>query len=572
VLGKYRLHFHLLGSTRRGASVVGASIWDSANRWVTIHGTNFLVVRDCVGYNSIGHGFFLEDGTEQYNVLDHNLAVQARHAKELPQQVLPFDHNAGGGFWWGNCLNTFTRNVAAECDEYGFRFDMQKTADFDPELTVQGLDGKASKVDVRTQPYVRFEDNESHCQRRHSYNLGGFGINDSNPSAAGSMSKFGVAGVGPDQKHPMIIRNCRAWNTHWAFHSLSPYVMLDHFDVFNAEYCLWFNPWKQHAYRDINLTEVKEANFPGEKGVRDVGLPKDQFPNGIEPVDDLPPQTVITHVLKADQRKLRIRGTTSDNGDVKQVLVNGKPATSVRANFAEWEIVLDDPRPASANITAYAEDTAGNVEKLAHVVSLPAPASAREQAPNYPPLSGPPLALATPRQDVEWTMEVGCQHCHFSEDTGIKTCSGNCGPAARYKDKVYYLRGNTSKEFGKGGIWLVKGALSGDGRTVVVTEMKMTAAAEEDSAASVAAPASENLEWTGVVFHTGKFLPSLTVGSQKYGLKPAKSASSEVKATLTRIGGGELTGYFKIGGTTYNDDVRDWIVVEAIAPVAGAGK
>ena len=66
----------------RGSSVIGASIWDSHNRWLTIHGTNYLVVRDCVGYQSIGHGFFLEDGTEVYNVLDRNLAVQA-----LPRQA-----------------------------------------------------------------------------------------------------------------------------------------------------------------------------------------------------------------------------------------------------------------------------------------------------------------------------------------------------------------------------------------------------------------------------------------------------------------------------------------------------
>ena len=77
MLGRYSLHFHLCGDTMRGSSVIGASIWDSGNRWLTIHGTNYLVVRDCVGYRSIGHGFFLEDGTEVYNVLDRNLAVQA---------------------------------------------------------------------------------------------------------------------------------------------------------------------------------------------------------------------------------------------------------------------------------------------------------------------------------------------------------------------------------------------------------------------------------------------------------------------------------------------------------------
>jgi hypothetical protein len=83
LLGRYALHFHLAGDTMRGSYVVGASIWDSGNRWLTIHGTNYLVVRDCVGYQSLGHGFFLEDGTEVYNVLDRNLSVQAFTAKPL---------------------------------------------------------------------------------------------------------------------------------------------------------------------------------------------------------------------------------------------------------------------------------------------------------------------------------------------------------------------------------------------------------------------------------------------------------------------------------------------------------
>jgi hypothetical protein len=54
--------------------------------------------------------------------------------------------------------------------------------------------------------------------------------------------------------------------------------------------------------------------------------------------------------------KRAVRGTTSDNGPVKRVLVNGKEARAVAGNFAEWE--------------AYAEDGAGNVEKRPHVVAL----------------------------------------------------------------------------------------------------------------------------------------------------------------------------------------------------------
>ena len=156
----------------RGSSVIGASIWDSDNRWLTIHGTNYLVVRDCVGYQSIGHGFFLEDGTEVYNVLDRNLAVQALRGKPLPKQVLPFDQNDGAGFWWANSLNTFTRNVACENDRYGFRFEATQTSRFDLTLPIQQPDGSGKPIDIRTLPFVRFEDNEAHCDGLYGVNLG----------------------------------------------------------------------------------------------------------------------------------------------------------------------------------------------------------------------------------------------------------------------------------------------------------------------------------------------------------------------------------------------------------------
>jgi hypothetical protein len=246
VLGRYSLHYHLVGNTMRGSSVIGASVWDSGNRWLTIHGTNYLVVRDCIGYQSMGHGFFLEDGTEIYNVLDRNLAVQAYTAKPLPKQILPFDKNDGSGFWWANSLNAFTRNVACECDEYGYFFQATKTADFDPVLPVQQADGSRRPVDIRTLPFIRFEDNEAHCQRRHAFNLGG-GV---------PFGKPNVDGVGPDEHHPFVIRNMKIWNVHWAFHPVSPAVLVEHMDMYDSEYGIWRPVYDHHAYRGINMDRV----------------------------------------------------------------------------------------------------------------------------------------------------------------------------------------------------------------------------------------------------------------------------------------------------------------------------
>jgi G8 domain len=362
VLGRYSLHYHLVGDTMRGSSVIGASIWDSANRWLTIHGTNYLVVRDCVGYQSIGHGFFMEDGTEVYNVLDRNLAVQAFIGKPLPKQVLPYDKNDGSGFWWANSLNSFTRNVACDCDEYGYFFQAPKTADFDPALNVQQPDGSRKRVDIRVLPFIRFDDNEAHCQRRHAFNLGG-GVPFGEPT---------VAGVGPDERHPFVIRNMKVWNVHWAFHPVSPSVLVDKMDIHDADYGVWRPVYTRHAYRGITMAVVPRGNqYAFADATRQPR--EDSFPRPLDPVDDLPPATVITLTRALDGSRLLVRGTTLDNGTVAQVLVNGQPARALTPNFAEWEVVLSGVPAGAVKVTAHAADAAGNVEKRPHVVVLATP-------------------------------------------------------------------------------------------------------------------------------------------------------------------------------------------------------
>jgi hypothetical protein len=94
------------------------------------------------------------------------------------------------------------------------------------------------------------------------------------------------------------------------------------------------------------------------------------YPKPLDPVDDLPPATVITHVTRSAAGGVLVRGTTSDNGPVRRVLVNGAEATARAANFAEWEVVLPG---VPARLAAHAEDAAGNVEPRPHVVLVTIP-------------------------------------------------------------------------------------------------------------------------------------------------------------------------------------------------------
>jgi hypothetical protein len=465
VLGRYALHYHLCGNSMRGSHVIGASIWDSHNRWLTIHGTNYLVVRDVVGYQSIGHGFFMEDGTEVYNSLDRCLAIAARSGRRLPKQVLPFDANDGAGFWWSNSLNSFTRNVAADCGEYGFRLEATPSSSFDiTSLDVMQPDGSVRKTDIRTLPFVRFEGNEVHSTH------GLYGINLGE----------GVRNVGPDPQHPFVIRNTKIWNVHYGLRPQVPSLLAENLSI-KSHYGIYHPNYNHHVYRNVTIREsgtepfnrghdddslqhgvvtvdgltfercrsggmplvqISDDNSTGRaethirglvnrdwKNSRDAAIvnlgggprpkPKTErgvpiylhdhfgpgrtalvvstrspeykaepdkyrvekpltgdesrvaevgkiaFPEVLQPVDDLPPATVITHVARQDDGSLLVRGTVIDNGEVRRVVVNGQDAALDSAT-GTWEASLPAPASAHGTVSAHSEDAAGNVERLAH--------------------------------------------------------------------------------------------------------------------------------------------------------------------------------------------------------------
>ncbi len=487
VLGRYAIHFHLVGDTMRGSGVVGAAIVDSHNRWVTVHGTRYLVVRDCVGYQSVGHGFFLEDGMEVFNLLDRNLGVQAFQGKALKGQALPFDRNEGAAFWWANGLNTLTRNVGVESDEYGFRYDMQKTSQFDSRLPIVQPDGSRKEVDVRTLPIWRFEDNEAHG------NFAGMVVaanGDHQPDAPIRDLPFlahirKVDWTGPDARHPHILRNFTIWQSHYAIRPHSPAMLMDGLRIHNAPYGVYRPAFDRHVYRRVHLSGLGPEPFnrgmddasaqngsitvdgltvddlkrgddvhpvvhmtdnalaPGaechfrnvvlqsKEGRRplfnrggsvradpivDEGVPyyvHDHFgpgrhakivstkakhllsdgntyreerpltgdgsrvaevrelawPQLLNPVDDLPPATVITTARSA-QGGWMLTGITHDNGVVKEVRVNGARATLVRqhAGVCDWQATV--PHPKDGRLSAMALDDSGNQELTAHHLNV----------------------------------------------------------------------------------------------------------------------------------------------------------------------------------------------------------
>lgn len=392
VLGRYNLHFHLCGDSMRGSSIVGASFHHSHNRWLTVHGTNYLVVRDCVGYQSIGHGFFLEDGTEVYNVFDRNLACQAMIGRPLPKQILPYDKNDGAGFWFANAHNTFTRNVGVECGQYGFRFDASPKAgtvvdgqmygspkeEFTLVMAIRQPDGSRQSRDIRTLPFVRFEDNESHSNGKWGLNLG----------------QHSGGQVGPDPATPFVVRNMKIWQVIGGWGVEVPNVLVDGMTIHDTQYGVRESAYVAQDYRNFVFTKIRghinvsntedyfqaRTTKEGNRRTRLPGWPQgvgDGGPNfqaaeietaKLNPIDKLPPITVITETRRAGSQLL-IRGTTSDDGNIKDVTVNGQPVRAVSPNYKQWEINLP-VSGTTVELMAKSTDDAGNVEQTPHVLTL----------------------------------------------------------------------------------------------------------------------------------------------------------------------------------------------------------
>uniref|UniRef100_A0AAQ5YD13 hyaluronoglucosaminidase n=1 Tax=Amphiprion ocellaris TaxID=80972 RepID=A0AAQ5YD13_AMPOC len=153
---RYPIHFHMCGDVDQSGGyweptyVDGLSIHHSFSRCLTIHATNGLLVKNTVGYDTLGHCFFLEDGIEQRNTFFHNLGLLTR-----PGTLLPTDRNetlctsikdkvykgytpspsteckAVSTFWIANPNNNLISNAAAGSQDAGiwFVFHSSSTGD-----------------------------------------------------------------------------------------------------------------------------------------------------------------------------------------------------------------------------------------------------------------------------------------------------------------------------------------------------------------------------------------------------------------------------------------------------------
>ena len=175
-IGRYAIHFHhnfgpaIAPANGYQYTLIGNAVRGAAKWGITIHNTHFGLVQDNVVYETRGAAIVTEDGTESFNVFDHNFSVRTEGAGD---NAPPRGGYGGGGpdpggdgssFWFSGPNNYVRNNVAASAEMSGFslaggagvvRIPAAKGSD-----TTRLSDTKP--LDIRTAATLEFANNEAY--------------------------------------------------------------------------------------------------------------------------------------------------------------------------------------------------------------------------------------------------------------------------------------------------------------------------------------------------------------------------------------------------------------------------
>ncbi|KAM4602789.1 cell migration-inducing and hyaluronan-binding protein [Polymixia lowei] len=279
-MGHYPVHFHMNGDVdERGGyspptSVSDLSIHHSFSRCVTIHGSNGLLVKNIVGYDTLGHCFFTEDGPEERNTFDHCLGLMVRAGTLLPSDrdskmcrditagAYPGyvanprqDCSATSTFWIANPNNNLINCAAAGSEETGFWFLFHHVATGPSE-------GMYSPGRTEHTPMGQFTNNRAHSNYR-----------------AGMILDNGVktTKANDKDKRPFLSLVGARYGPHQDADPFKPRVpaLIHHFVAYkNQDHGAWLrggDVWLddcQFADNGIGLTLASGGTFPDDDGSR----------------------------------------------------------------------------------------------------------------------------------------------------------------------------------------------------------------------------------------------------------------------------------------------------------------
>jgi hypothetical protein len=175
-IGRYAIHFHHLFGPRETPpggyqfTLIGNAV-DGAPKWgITVHNSHYGLVRDNVVYDTKGAGIVTEDGSESFNVFDHNFALRSEGSGDAAPRsgyggAGPDPGGEGGGFWFRGPNNYIRNNVAADADAFGFglaagALETIRIPAFKGSDT--SVTGETVVLDTTSAPVLEFDNNEAY--------------------------------------------------------------------------------------------------------------------------------------------------------------------------------------------------------------------------------------------------------------------------------------------------------------------------------------------------------------------------------------------------------------------------
>ncbi len=124
-LGRYPMHWHHVRDAN-GGYFKNNSISHTLQRGLIVHATDNLMIEENVIYDTKGHSYGLENGSETGNTFQRNLGLATRNAT-LPNVIFEngdtADDHQAATYWLVAGNNTFIGNVAAGSESSGFWFE-----------------------------------------------------------------------------------------------------------------------------------------------------------------------------------------------------------------------------------------------------------------------------------------------------------------------------------------------------------------------------------------------------------------------------------------------------------------
>lgn len=341
-LGRYAIHLHHLMGPAGGGEfqyrLVGNAIERTSKWGIAIHSTHFGLVKDNVVADVGGAGIATEDGTESFNVIDHNFVVNC-YGK---------GGRASGGregiaFWFRGPNNYVRNNVAANARgsqaeaAYGYEYLLSNLKAIRiPKVPGADLsdDSQFEERNANAMPLLEFANNEVYGATESGMTFWWLGAQADNPMDSPIS----------------VIRDLRIWHVYnmGIYQYQAHRVHIDGLVVRGANYdssacCQWGYYAGDYFGKDITLSRV---DIQGMKTGIAVPL---HAGNGVFTVTDAYLRNGVNVLVTtpwtvaADTTHIKPRTTVLRN--VRHAAVPGKPLVSVKWQYnpkkGSSPIVLD---------------------------------------------------------------------------------------------------------------------------------------------------------------------------------------------------------------------------------------